>query len=144
MISGILCFDKFERIPSTPLFVLAFNDDVILRTSSLIYEVKIVGGVKLWYGPMLVKKSLNLLATSNHHDHFRILNSSTIIISRVTSSFNGGLFLPNNLLKVFMFVCLFVFVFSCYFYDDLMRTKVILLYALRSEIRVLRYLVYIS
>ena len=40
MISGIICFNKFELIPSTPLLVLGFNDDVILRTSSLVHGIK--------------------------------------------------------------------------------------------------------
>ena len=40
MMSGIICFNKFELIPSTPLLVLGFNDDVILRTSSLLHGVK--------------------------------------------------------------------------------------------------------
>ena len=79
MILGIICFNKFELIQSTSLLVLAFNDDVILRTSSLVHGVKnsesggesddkiysstvvSVGGILLANdGPILVKKSLNL------------------------------------------------------------------------------------
>ena len=84
--------------------MLGFNDDVILRTSSLVHGVKnnesggesydkicsstVVsgGGILLANdGPMLVKKIIEPIS-----NHFRIFNFSTIIIiGKVTSGFSG-------------------------------------------------------